>query len=255
MVKHSLLIVDDEPLARDRVRAFVSRRPEITVCGECSDGLEALDRIRSLQPDIVFLDVNMPRCGGLEVLTKLSADARPAIVLASADNRFAVDAFKEQVVDFLLKPFDRERFETALGYAMKYVGDRHAGEATPAAGESPPPPPPRQLGRLAVWSDSRIVVLLSEEIVRLEAANNYSLIHLADKRRLMVRETLSSLEERLGAEDFLRIHRSSIVRVDLVKELQPTKYGDYLVVLRDGTRLPAGRGMRSRLAAFYSGGL
>lgn len=255
MVTHSLLIVDDEPLARDRVRAFVRKRPEITVCGECSDGLEALDQIRSLQPDIVFLDVNMPRCGGLEVLARLSADPRPAIVLASADNRFAVDAFKEQVVDFLLKPFDRERFETALSYAVKYVGDRHTGERVAGAGEILLPSPPRPLGRLAVWADSRIVVLRPEEILRLEAADNYSLIHFADKRRLMVRETLSSLEERLGAEDFLRIHRSSIVRVDQVKELQPAKYGDYVVVLRDGTRLPASRGMRSRLAAFVSGGL
>lgn len=247
------MIVDDDPLARDRVKWFMRSQQEIVVAGECSDGLEALRLIRSLRPDIVLLDVHMPLCDGLQVLAKLSSAERPSIVLSSAQQRFAIDGFKECVIDFLLKPFDRERFDLALDRAAQNVVMRRARDLVAKVEHIVSAPSLHQKGRLVVRIDGRVVVLRSEEIYWVEAANNYSLIHLAGTERLLVRETLSSLEKRLGTEDFTRINRSAIVQVDQIRELQPSKYGDYLVVLVDGTRLPLKRGIRRRLAEFVSG--
>lgn len=252
MTKLRILIVDDEPLARERVRALLAKEPTVEIIGECGNGPDALAFIRKHRPDVVFLDVQMPGSDGLQVVSELPPDERPAIIFVTAHDRFAIDAFGVHATDYLLKPFDQARLLTALQRAADHIRARRAGDlgarletlladATPAA---------KRPERLAFKSDGRVVFLKPEDIVWVEAADNYVLLHVADGTRLMLRETMSSIEDRLGTEEFARVNRSAIVRLDHVKELQPTFHGDYTVLLRDGTRVPLSRSLRGRLEKF-----
>jgi len=246
------LIVDDEPLARDRLRAMLAKTADIELIGECGSGPDAIAAIRRDRPDVVFLDVQMPGCDGLQVANEFDAKERPIVIFVTAHEKFAVDAFAVQAADYLLKPYDLERLKTAVERAAEQIKARRSGElgarleallaSTPAAEKKPE--------RLTVKADGRVVFLKPEEIVWVEAADNYAVIHLEDGERLMLRETLSSLEERLGATNFARVNRSAIVRIERVKELQPTFHGDYVVVLRNGTKLPLSRSLRGRLGTF-----
>lgn len=245
------LIVDDEPLARERLQALLRDEGGVEVVGECGSGTDAIAAIRRDKPDLVFLDMQMPGCDGLQVLGELPEAGRPAIVFATAHERFAVDAFNVEAVDYLLKPFDRERLQTALRRAREHLQARHAGllgqrlESLLADASAPV----RKSERLTVKCDGRLVFLRPEEILWVEAADNYVVIHRAEGR-LMVRETMAAIEERLGTEQFVRISRSAIVHLDQIKELQPTLHRDYVVLLRDGTRLPLSRSLRGRLGKF-----
>jgi two-component system LytT family response regulator len=249
------LIVDDEPLARDRLRALLGRISAIAVLGECGNGPDAIAAIRRDRPDIVFLDVQMPGCDGLQVVAEIEARERPAVVFVTAHDKFAVDAFAVQAVDYLLKPFDLDRLQTAVQRASDHLQARRAGElgarleallaGSPAAEKKPE--------RLTVKADGRVVFLKPEEIMWVEAADNYVVLHLASNERLMVRETLSAIEERLGTARFARVNRSAIVNLHDVKELQPTLHGVYAVVLRDGTKVALSRSLRGRLDQFMAG--
>ncbi len=237
-----ILIADDEPLARDRIRGFLSEYPAAEVVGEAGDGIRALSEIRSKNPDIVLLDVQMPGYDSFQLLAKLPADRRPALVLVTAHGRYALDAFAEQVVDYVLKPFDRERFDLALRRAFEHVRMRRACDlGTRLEGMLS-----GARARLAVKADGRVLFLRPEDIRWIEAENNYATLHLANNKRLLIRETLSSLERRLAAGGFTRVNRSALVRIDQVLELQPSKFGDYSVVLLDGTRLALSRGLRGK---------
>jgi two-component system LytT family response regulator len=250
MTKLRTLIVDDEPLARERLRALLGREAALEIIGECGNGHDAVATISSQRPDIVFLDMQMPGGDGLDVVKQLPPE-RPAIIFVTAHERFAVEAFAADAVDYLLKPFDSERLRRAVERAAAYVRNRLAGDlgerlttllADAAARK------PRETERIAIRADGRVLFLKRSDIVWVEAANNYCIVHLADAKRLMLRDTLSSLEERLGVEDFTRINRSALVNIDQVKELQPSSYGDYVVVLRDGLKLSLSRSLRGRLA-------
>lgn len=249
MAKLRVLIVDDEPLARERVRAMLAADPSAEVIGECGNGPDAIATIRKDKPDVVFLDMQMPGCDGLQVVGEFPPDDRPAIVFVTAHDRFAIDAFGVHATDYLLKPFDQERFQTALKRAAEQVRARRAGDLNAKLESLLADTAPKKPSRLAFKSDGRVVFLKPEEILWVEAADNYVLLHLVDAPRLMLRETMSALEERLGSE-FARVNRSAIVRLDQVKELQPTFHGDYTVVLRDGTRLPLSRSQRGQLSRF-----
>ncbi|HVU18862.1 MAG TPA: LytTR family DNA-binding domain-containing protein [Candidatus Didemnitutus sp.] len=249
MNPHRVLIVDDEPLARERLRALLKGDASVEIVGEASNGPDAVAAVKEHQPDIVFLDMQMPGFDGLHVVGELPVERRPQIIFVTAHDKFAVDAFAVHATDYLLKPFDRERLQAALKRAAEQIRARRAGElserlesllADAAPGERKPE-------RLAVKVDGRVVFLRPDEIVWAEAADNYVVLHLADNSRLMLRETMSALEERLGSTEFARINRSAIVRLDRIKELQPTFHGDYTVVLRDGSRLPLSRSMRGQL--------
>jgi len=254
MPKLRVLIIDDEPLARVRVRSFLEGHPSVEIATECGNGIEALELIRSEHPDVVFLDVQMPGCDGLQLLAELPPDRRPAVILVTAHERFAVEAFTAQVVDYLLKPFDRKRFDQALKRAVDSIRARRSGgdetrvEGMFAASAA------RKTDRIVVRADGRLIFLKPDDVVWVEAANNYSNLHLAGDKRLLIRETLSSIEKRLGPSRFARVNRSSLVHVEQVQELQPAKYGDYTVVLRNGTRLPLSRSLRSRLGKFVTEG-
>ncbi|MES1168601.1 MAG: LytTR family DNA-binding domain-containing protein [Oleiharenicola lentus] len=244
-MKIRTLIVDDEPLARDRLRGFLKAEAAVEVIGECGSGPDAIAAIRSAAPDLVFLDMQMPGCDGLQVLAELPEVRRPAIVFATAHEKFAVDAFDVSAVDYLLKPFDRERLQQAL----RRVQDHLQRSREPAA---PAPAPAPKSDRITVKADGRLVFLKPEEIVRVEAADNYVMLHLVSGR-LMLRETMTAIENRLGTGSFTRVNRSAIVHLDQIKEIQPAQHGDYTVVLRDGTKLPLSRSLRGQLDKFMPG--
>jgi len=243
-MKIRTLLVDDEPLARERLRTFVAAEPAFEIIGECGSGTEAVATIRRATPDLVFLDMQMPGCDGLQVLAELPEDRRPAVIFATAHERFALDAFDVAAVDYLLKPFDRERCQQALRRAQDAVHRRRAAVPAPAPAVAP--------DRITVKADGRLVFLAPAEIVRVEAADNYVMLHLTTGR-LMLRETMTAIETRLGTQHFARINRSALVQLDQVREIQPAQHGDYTVVLRDGTKLPLSRTLRGSLARFQAG--
>ncbi|HEY3756882.1 MAG TPA: LytTR family DNA-binding domain-containing protein [Opitutaceae bacterium] len=236
-----VLIADDEPLARERVRMFLAGKPTIQVVFESGDGADALSELRSNPPDIAILDIRMPGLSGIEILRELPAERRPAVILATAHDRFAVDAFGVQVVDYLVKPFDQSRFDLALSRAVAQVASRRRVRSAGSDSNADP----RQL-EVSVDGDS--VLVRAVEILWIEAANNYCLIHLFGPRRLLVRATLGSLQQKLGS-GFVRINRSALVSVREIAELRPGKFGDYTVGLRCGASLPLSRKSLSAVKA------
>jgi len=251
-----VLIVDDEPLARERLRGMLRGEPTVELIGECGNGTDAIATLKSVPVDLIFLDMQMPGCDGLQVIAGLPEANRPAVIFATAHEQFALDAFDVQAVDYLLKPFDRERFQTALRRAQEFLRVKRGGDPglRVEGGVAEPLASAKKSERLAVKADGRLVFLKSEEIVWVEAADNYAVLHLATGR-LMLRETMSALEARLGTASFARVNRSAIVHLDQIKELQPGLHGDYTVLLRDGTRLPLSRNLRGKLDKFTGGNI
>jgi two-component system LytT family response regulator len=247
-----VVIADDEPLARERIELLLAGRPDVEVVAAAGDGRAAVEAVRAHRPDLLFLDVQMPELDGFGVLRELGADAPPAVVFCTAYDQFALRAFEVHALDYLLKPFDEERFTAALERARAQVARRGAGEdlgaklaallaaARPAAAEA-------KADRLAVKTDGRVLLVKHADIDWVEAADNYVNLHVGRDSHLM-RETMNSLEQRLDPERFVRISRSTIVNLDRVKELQPMFHGDYTVILRDGTKLSLSRNYRERLA-------
>lgn len=248
------LIVDDEPLARQRLRTLLEGTDDVEVVGECSDGAEALMAVRDTVPDLVFLDVEMPVLDGFGVLEALGKEQRPAVIFVTAYDRYAIRAFEVHALDYLLKPFDRERFQRALERARAKL-------TVPRMGDSDPQMPvltedPRgnrkPLDRLVIKSGGRVFFLRTEEVDWIEAAGNYVRLHVGPETHLL-RETMNSLEGRLDADRFIRVHRSTIVNLERIKELQPWFHGDYVVILQDGTQLPLSRSHRQKLQDRFGG--
>ena len=251
--KLRVLIVDDEPLARERLRGLLRGDATVEIVGESSQGTEAIATIKNTPLDLVFLDMQMPGCDGLQVLAGIPVENRPGIIFATAHERFAIDAFDVQAIDYLLKPFDRERLQTALRRAHEFHRLRRSGiPGQKAEDPGSAAPAPNKNERLTVKADGRLVFLKPEEIVWVEAADNYVVLHLIDSR-LMLRETMAAIEARLGAVAFVRINRSAIVQLEQIKEIQPALHGDYTVLLREGTKLPLSRSLRGRLDRFAAG--
>jgi two-component system LytT family response regulator len=244
-VKLRALIVDDEALARRRIRRLLAADAHVAVVGECADGASALEAIAALRPDLVFLDVQMPELDGFEVLQRIGGPDLPAIVFVTAFDRYALRAFDVHAIDYLLKPFTRERFRTALARVRERLG-RQAGQPGLAALAAELRARPRPLARVAVRVKDRIVLIEASAIDWIDAADNYVRLH-AGAAEYLLRETLSGLETQLDPDRFVRIHRSTIVQLDRVRELYPATHGDYDVVLRDGTRLTLSRTWRERL--------
>lgn len=245
------LIVDDEPLARERLQGLLRTEASVEVVGQCGSGTEAIATIRSTPLDLVFLDMQMPGCDGLQVLAEIPVENRPGIIFATAHEKFAVDAFDVQAIDYLLKPFDRERLQTALRRAHEFSRMRRNAGAVPKPTNPPATPPAavQKNERITVKADGRLVFLQPNEIVWVEAADNYVVLHLT-AGRLMLRETMAAIEARLGTVSFVRINRSAIVHYDQIREIQPAQHGDYTVVLRDGTQIPLSRSLRGQLSRF-----
>jgi two-component system LytT family response regulator len=242
------LIIDDEALARDRLRQLLQKEPEIEIIGECADGRQAVETIQKELPDLVFLDIQMPELDGFAVLEALDMDPMPVIVFVTAYDKFALKAFEVHAVDYLLKPFDRERFQAALTHALEQVKRRSEPELgqRQAAALAELKPPAKMPERLPVKSSGRVVFVRVEDIDWVEAAHNYIVLHVGKESHLL-RETMNSFEGRLAPEKFVRISRSTIVNIDRIKELQPLFYGEYTVTLQNGTRLTLSRRYRDKL--------
>jgi len=247
-MKIRTLIVDDELLARERLRQLLEGEPEIELVGECADGREAIAAIQKESPDLIFLDVQMPELDGFGVLQAVTIEPAPVIVFVTAHDKFALRAFEVHAVDYLLKPFDRERFKKALGRALDRVQHRQGG--VQSQGQSAViaelKPPARPLERLAVKTGGRVIFVKLDDIDYIEAAHNYVELHV-EKQSHLLRETLNAMEARLPSEKFVRISRSIIVNIERVRELQPLFYGEYTVTLHNGARLTLSRRYRDSL--------
>jgi two-component system LytT family response regulator len=242
-----VLIVDDERLARDKLRRFLGEAEGFRVIGEAANGGQAVALISRERPDVVFLDVQMPGMDGFAVIEELPDELLPALVFVTAHDEYAIRAFEVEAIDYLLKPFDRARLARTLVRVRRQLR-RDSGELADkirrllaaGAGER------RPLRRIAIRSGGRIQSLPVDEVQWFEAADNYLKIHTA-KAVPLIRETLAELERRLDPDVFIRIHRSAIVRIESIREVECLFHGDYEVVLRSGTRLPLGRKYRDRL--------
>jgi two-component system, LytTR family, response regulator len=246
--KLRVLIVDDEPLARDCVRLALGREHDIDVVGECGNGRAAVSAIRRQAPDLVFLDVQMPGADGFDVIDAVGADKMPFVVFVTAYDRYALRAFDVHALDYLLKPFDRERFREALGRAQAQI-ERNTGgdiERRLAAIVQDLKPARARTDRFVVKSGGRIFFVRTAEIDWIEAAGNYVKLHVGNDSHL-IRETMNAVETKLSPDMFVRIHRCHIVNIEQVRELQPWFNGEYVVFLKNGTRLTLSRGYRERL--------
>lgn len=243
-----VVIVDDEPIGREGVRTQLLREPDVEIVGECGDGLEAVETIRELSPELVFLDVQMPGMDGFEVVQTLGIEAMPSVVFVTAYDKYALQAFEVNAVDYLLKPFDSERFQKAFQRARLEIQRKTAeaiNEKLVALLESMRPQH-RYLERLVVKSGGRIFFLPVSEIDWIESADNYVNLHSGRESHL-IRETLTSLETKLDPEEFLRIRHSAIVNVKKIKELHPLFKGEYEIVLHNGVKLTSSRRYRHKL--------
>ena len=242
------VIVDDEPLARTRIRRFLSEEPDMEIVGECADGAQAVDLIRELAPEVVFLDVQMPKMDGIEVIRQIGAHNLRTVVFVTAFNHYAVQAFEAEAVDYLLKPFDRRRFQEALQRIRRrlteYSHETLSEQIEQLVKRFQPSSP--YLQRLVIRSEGSILLVRVEDVDWLEAAGNYVCVHLG-KRNHIVRDSLAHLEKQLDPVRFLRVHRSAIVNLDRIRELRPTFQGDYKVVLLSGDILPLSRKYREAL--------
>lgn len=255
------LVVDDEPVARRRLKALLDGLNgdaavdvSVDVIGECEDGAAAIETIQRLRPDVVFLDVQMPGLDGFDVVEALGLGGRPpgahpAIVFVTAYDRYAVRAFDVHAVDYLLKPFERARMRKAIERVARESDRRAADRRVHAAVETVRAQQP--LRRVLVKSTDRIYAVRLDDVDWIDAAGHYIELHTGASTHL-VRESLSALESRLDPARFVRIHRSTIVNLDRIRDLQPTFHGEFVVTLHGGQRLPCSRTYADRLTKAMS---
>lgn len=248
MMKLRALIVDDMPLSRARTRRYLAAEQEIEIVGECGDAETALVEIDRYKPNVLFLDVQMPGITGLGLLERIPTQGRPAIIFITAFGEFAVSAFAAQAVDYLLKPFDRDRLIQALAKVRVYLKHQKASYSAvplgPSNGER------SYLERIPVKSIGRTIFVTVASIDWIETAGNYLILHVGKDTHL-VRETMGQIETQLEPRKFVRIHRSTIVRVDAVRETQPLFNGDRAVILQSGDKLTLSRSYRDRVKAIF----
>ena len=246
-MKIRTLIVDDESLARERLKQLLQNEPDIEVVGECSNGRAAVEAIQKERPDLVFLDVQMPELDGFGVLQEINTTLLPVIVFVTAFDKFALRAFDVHAVDYLLKPFDRERFRKAARRAIEQVKHRedNALVERQAALIAQLKSPPKFDDRIAVKSGGHVVWVGTEQIDWIGSADNYAELHVGTNSHLL-RETLGALESRLDPEKFVRISRSAIVNAKRVKEVHRLFYGGYELTLQNGTKLTVSRRYREK---------
>lgn len=244
-MKIRALIVDDEPLARQRIRLLLDREPDVEIISECANGEEALAALQRESPDLMFLDVQMPGMDGFAVLKATPTDKLPVVIFTTAYEQHALRAFEAHALDYLLKPFKTERFKDSLAHARQHLATRHAGTAAQGLLEflGRKIELTQYLSRLSVKVGDRMMFLKVGEIDAFESAGKYIVVH-SGKENHLLRESLTSLESKLDPEHFLRISRSSIVNLDSILELQPMFKGEHIVLLRNGLKLAMTRGLR-----------
>ena len=246
------LIVDDEPLARERIKRFLTDERDIELVGECADGQEAVSAIQTLAPDLVFLDIQIPELDGFGVLEAVGIEQMPAIIFVTAYDRYALQAFDVNALDYLLKPYNRERFHKAVERARAQLSNGAKGELSERLLSllENLQPEQKHLERLMIKSSGRVFFLRTTEIDWIEAEGNYLRLHVGKESHLL-RETMNRLAAKLDQDKFLRIHRSTLVNIERIKELQPLFSGDYVVILRDGKQLTLSRSYRDKLLELF----
>jgi two-component system LytT family response regulator len=247
-----VLVVDDEPLARKRLASLIAREPDLQLVGECGDGVDALAKIEALSPELLFLDIKMPGMSGLELGRSLRSERPPYIIFTTAYTQYAVDAFSVDAVDYLLKPFDRERFTQALDKARERLRgplpikrdtdlDGLVRQlSTLTAGSSG-----RTAGRLAIKDGTRFRFLELADITHVQADGDYLHVHTVSGERSMLRERMQELEHRLAGGSFVRVSRSVILNLRYLKEMRPRQRGDYEFILKSGEHFASGTTYRS----------
>jgi two-component system LytT family response regulator len=236
------LIVEDEPHARHYLRQLLAEEPAVAIVGEASGGTEGANLIHKVSPDLVFLDVQMPDLNGFDVIAKIGVEKMPAFVFVTAYSEFAVRAFEVEAVDYLCKPFDRERLSASLERAIRRLdlqNDKAKGNGLGALRDESD----GWLSRIPIKEKNGIIFVLVDGILWIDAADKYVELHTAD-RTYLARQTIQTLEETLDPKHFVRIHRSTIVRKAAVRGLHPLFHGDYLVRLTNGTELTLSRNFR-----------
>lgn len=243
------LIVDDEPIARQGLRTLLAAETGIEIIGECRNGREAVKEICEQSPDLVFLDIQMPKMSGFDVVAELGAANMPAVVFVTAYDQYAIRAFEIDAMDYLLKPFDQERFQKTIDRVKNHFRRGASSELNKTLNtllsrlervERKP------IERIVIKSSGRIFFVNVNEIDWIEAAGNYVNLHVQDKSHLL-RETMDAIFAKLPADRFLRIRRSLIVNIEQIKELQPLFKGEYQIILKDGTQLRSSRRYRDQL--------
>ena len=244
------VIADDEPLARERIRTLLAGEADIEIVAEAANGADAVQVVREHRPDLLFLDVQMPGLDGFGALEQLSADELPSVVFVTAYDEYALQAFEVHALDYLLKPFNRTRFQKTLRRAREHVLGRANGDLsrklvslleTLRSNR-------QHLDRIVIRNAGRVTFLPTTEIDWIDAAGNYVKIY-SGKDQHILRETLKNLEGRLDPAIFVRVHRSTILNVERIRELQPLFHGDCIAILRDGTRITCSRSFSDRLDA------
>ncbi len=261
MHKIRTLIVDDEPLARDKIKTMLQGDTDMEIVAECADGLAAVVAIQKHMPDLVFLDVQMPELDGFGVLAKIGSSRMPNIIFVTAYDQYALQAFDVHAIDYLLKPFDRLRFEKALGRAKTQILQEKTADVNgkllaliqDLRQQSTPPAEHKYVDRLVVKATGRIFFLKTEEVDWIEAAGNYVRLN-SGKDAHLIRDTMSALEAKLDPSRFVRIHRSIIVNIDKIKEFQHWFNGEYVIELVDGQKLTSSRGYRENVGILLESG-
>ena len=251
-----ILIVDDEPLARTKIRRFLDDEHGVDIVGECRDGEEAVKTIIEEHPDLVFLDINMPGLDGIGVLETVGTEQMPLVVFVTAYDQFAIKAFELHALDYLLKPFNRGRFQAALSRARRRLQAENANRAESRTESfhsvlsflDNMRKKENYLNRLMVKDDEKMAVLDVDEIKWLESDRNYIDIHAGEKK-YRVRETLGNLEKRLEPTAFVRVNRSTIVNTSYIKELQPLFKKEFVIILKTGDKLILNKNYYPRLEA------
>ncbi|RMF58279.1 MAG: DNA-binding response regulator [Calditrichaeota bacterium] len=240
------VLVDDEELARKLVREYLSDYPQVEIVAECSSGREAVKRVNALRPDLLFLDIQMPELNGFQVLERL--ERIPCVIFSTAYDQYAIKAFEVNALDYLLKPYDRERFDEAMQRAFERLRSRQPAEnlvallqALQAERDAP--------HRFWVRTAGCLKPLKPEAIDWIEAMDDYACLHVGPERHL-VSQTMKELEAKLDPRTFMRIHRSTIVNLDRIKEVRPVGDGSFRVFLKDGTRLSLSRSQAKKLKKY-----
>jgi two-component system LytT family response regulator len=246
------IIADDEHLARKKLRLLLDAEPGVEVVAECQDGQQTIGAVQTHKPDLLLIDIRMPDVDGFQVLGKIAADDMPVVVFTTAYDQFAIRAFEAHAMDYLLKPFERERLHLAIERARAELLKSHNRDLTSRildllANKTEPKREPKQADdRMVIRAGGKVVFLDVKEIDWIEAAANYVKLNVG-KESYLLREGIGSIAERLDPDRFVRIHRSAIVNVQKIKELQPCDSGEYIAVLKNGKELSCSRGYRAHL--------
>lgn len=244
------LIVDDESLARERIISLLKKENDIEVVGECSDGEEALQKINSLKPDLVFLDIQMPLINGIEVIKSFNKFI-PEVIFVTAYDEYAVEAFEMNALDYLLKPFDQERFSKTLDRARQRLLANSTKEISEKLNNliltfSQNKPDEKHLTKFVIKSAGKISFINVDEINYIEAEGNYLILHTSNSKNLY-RDTITNISKKLNPETFIRIHRSYIVKIENIKEMQSHFNSEYIITLKDNTKIKSGRSYKSEV--------